>query len=240
MPVVSAPVVDAPIVEVPKKTKPAMKPVDFPSSTPAATPAPASAVAPAVAQPPAAEPALRAVTSVELREAWPDILSAVNKVSKSAWMVAFALTVVDFEGDVLTLRFASQKDLDQFKTPDGGSNAVRQAIFDLLGVQVRFKAQVAEPSNPPTTPVAVQTPAAPAAAPATAPIQVHAPAAPEPEPEPDEPEPELPSEVPVAAPAPAEAPAEDTKFQRNEDERYGESLLREMLGAKPINDKNGK
>ena len=246
MPVVSAPVVDEPIVEVPKKTKPAMKPVDFPSSAPAATkapaatPAPAPAVAPAVAQPPAAEPALRAVTSVELREAWPDILSAVNKVSKSAWMIAFALTVVDFEGDVLTLRFASQKDLDQFKTPDGGSNAVRQAIFDLLGVQVRFKAQVAEPSNPPTTPVAVQTPAAPAAAPATAPIRVQAPAEPEAEPQPDEPEPELPSEEPAAAPAPAEVSAEDTKFQRNEDERYGESLLREMLGAKPINDKNGK
>jgi DNA polymerase-3 subunit gamma/tau len=247
MPVVSAPVVDAPIVEVPKKTKPAMKPVDFPSSAPAATKAPAAtpapvpvAARPGAAQPAAAEPALRAVTSVELREAWPDILSAVNKVSKSAWMIAFALTVVDFEGDVLTLRFASQKDLDQFKTPDGGSNAVRQAIFDLLGVQVRFKAQVAEPSNPPTTPVAVQAPAAPAAAPAAAPVQVHAPAEPEPEPEPDEPEPELPSEVPVAAPAPAEAPAEDTKFQRNEDERYGESLLREMLGAKPINDKNGK
>ena len=44
------------------------------------------------------------------------------------------------------------------------------------------------------------------------------------------------AEAPVDAPA----PVEETKFQRNEDERYGESLLREMLGAKPINDKNGK
>ena len=221
MPVVQPPVADLPVVEVPKKTKPAMKPIDFPSSAPAVAaaatvPAAAQNVAPqAVAAP---ESALRAITSVELREAWPDILSAVNKVSKSAWMIAFALTVVDFEGDVLTLRFASQKDLDQFKTPDGGSNAVRQAIFDLLGVQVRFKAQVAEPSNPPTTLVAVQAPVATA----TTPIAVQS--TPEPEPEPE-------------APAP---PAEDTKFQRNEDERYGESLLREMLGAKPINDKNGK
>ena len=221
MPVVQPPVADLPVVEVPKKTKPAMKPIDFPSSAPAVAaaatvPAAAQNVAPqAVAAP---ESALRAITSVELREAWPDILSAVNKVSKSAWMVAFALTVVDFEGDVLTLRFASQKDLDQFKTPQGGSDAVRKAIFDLLGIQVRFKAQVAEPSNPPTTLVAVQAPVATA----TTPIAVQS--TPEPEPEPE-------------APAP---PAEDTKFQRNEDERYGESLLREMLGAKPINDKNGK
>ena len=221
MPVVQPPVADLPVVEVPKKTKPAMKPIDFPSSAPAVAaaatvPAAAQNVAPqAVAAP---ESALRAITSVELREAWPDILSAVNKVSKSAWMVAFALTVVDFEGDVLTLRFASQKDLDQFKTPQGGSDAVRKAIFDLLGIQVRFKAQVAEPSNPPTTLVAVQAPVATA----TTPIAVQS--TPEPEPEPE-------------APAP---PAEDTKFQRNEDERYGESLLREMLGAKPINEKNGK
>ena len=239
MPVVQAPVADLPVVEVPKKTKPAMKPIDFPSSTPAATPA---ASVPAAAQPDAPQPlapqaaaapdpALRAITSVELREAWPDILSAVNKVSKSAWMVAFALTVVDFEGDVLTLRFASQKDLDQFKTPQGGSDAVRKAIFDLLGIQVRFKAQVAEPSNPPTTPVAVQTPVATA----TAPIAVQS--TPEPQdPEPTQPEPAMPEPEPEA-PAP---PAEDTKFQRNEDERYGESLLREMLGAKPINDKNSK
>jgi DNA polymerase-3 subunit gamma/tau len=225
------PVVDEPIVEVPKKTKPAIKPIDFPAPSQTAAPV---APAPASAAPtPAPEaPLIREVTAVELREAWPDILSAVNKVSKSAWMVAFALTLVDFEGDVLTLRFASQKDLDQFKTPQGGADAVRKAIHDLLGVQVRFKAQVAESTNPPTTPVAVQ--AAPAVAPVAAPAQESAPAVELPEPPVDEPEAE------PAAPVEAEPAAEESKFQRNEDERYGESLLREMLGAKPINDKNGK
>ena len=215
--------VEVPIVEVPKKTKPAIKPVDFPSSTPttpiATVPEVSVAATPVSA---ATSSPVAAITAVELREAWPDVLSAVNKLSKQAWMIAFTLTVVDFHEDVLTLRFATQRDLDLFKTPQGGSDAVRKAIFDLLGVQVRFKAQVAE-----------DAPEVPAVAPAPAPApesaaQVEPESAPEVEPEP---EPEV---------APAPEPAAAPKFVRDEDERYGESLLREMLGAKPMTDKNGK
>jgi len=247
---------EAPVVEVPKQTKPAIKPIDFPSAsskpagaptTPIATiaePAPAApAPAPAPVSAPAAAPvsAIGAVTAVELREAWPDVLSAVNKISKTAWMVAFALTVVDYSDDVLTLRFANQRDLDTFKTPQGGADAVRKAIFDLLGVQVKFKAQVAEPTNTASMPVV-------ASAPAAAPTSNAAPAmtwAPEPEAPSDEPEPPFDEPEAQAAPAVASAPAAAkaapaAKFTRNEDERYGESLLREMLGAKPIADKNGK
>jgi DNA polymerase-3 subunit gamma/tau len=228
----SAPV-DAPIVEVPKKTKPAIKPVDFPSSSsaPATTPIATVQETPAPAAPAAASP-ISAVTSVELREAWPDVLAAVNKISKQAWMIAFTLTVVDFADDVLTLRFATQRDLDVFKTPQGGSDAVRKAIFDLLGVQVRFKAQVAEGAEAPAAPAAKAAPVAEASV-------VEAPA------EPDLPEPPVESEPEPAqdsAPEPEAEPAPpaEPKFARDEDERYGESLLREMLGAKPMNDKNGK
>jgi 3-oxoacyl-ACP reductase-like protein len=69
--------------------------------------------------------------------------------------------------------------------------------------------------------------------------------APEPEAPSDEPEPPFDEPEAQAAPAVASAPAAAkaapaAKFTRNEDERYGESLLREMLGAKPIADKNGK
>ena len=228
----SAPV-DAPIVEVPKKTKPAIKPVDFPSSSsaPATTPIATVQETPAPAAPAAASP-ISAVTSVELREAWPDVLAAVNKISKQAWMIAFTLTVVDFADDVLTLRFATQRDLDVFKTPQGGSDAVRKAIFDLLGVQVRFKAQVAEGAEAPAAPAAKAAPVAEASV-------VEAPA------EPDLPEPPVESQPEPAqdsAPEPEAEPAPpaEPKFARDEDERYGESLLREMLGAKPMNDKNGK
>ena len=232
--------VDEPIVEVPKKAKPAIKPVDFPSSSlPSSAPAtkPIATVPEAPVKSDAASDGqaatssndaiaspVSAVTAVELREAWPDVLSAVNKISKQAWMIAFTLTVVDFVDDVLTLRFATQRDLDVFKTPQGGSDAVRKAIFDLLGVQVKFKAQVAEetPESP-----------APAAKPATKP-------APAPEVAPAGDEEPAPAESWSPEPEAAAVSEPEAKFVRDEDERYGESLLREMLGAKPMNDKNGK
>ena len=147
-------------------------------------------------------------------------------------MIAFTLNVVDFVDDVLTLRFATQRDLDVFKTPQGGSDAVRKAIFDLLGVHVRFKAQVADdgesaPAAPAPTAVAPEPEATAAPEP-----EPEATAAPEPEPEPE------PQPAPDIEPASKAAP--EPKFARDEDERYGESLLREMLGAKPMTDKNGK
>ena len=238
-PSASAPV-EAPIVEVPKKTKPAIKPVDFPSSSaPATTPIATLPEVPAVAAP-AVNP-VSAVTSVELREAWPDVLAAVNKISKQAWMIAFTLTVVDFADEVLTLRFATQRDLDVFKTPQGGSDAVRKAIFDLLGVQVRFKAQVAEEAEAPAAPEAKSAPVVTAPAPAAEAPAEEAPAEPDlPEPPAaSEPEPE-PEAEPTPQPAKEPEAQAEPKFARDEDERYGESLLREMLGAKPMNDKNGK
>jgi DNA polymerase-3 subunit gamma/tau len=163
-----------------------------------------------------------------VRDAWSDVLSKVNKQSKSAWMVAFSLTVVDFADEILTLKFLSQNDLDAFKNASGASDILRKAIFDVLGVQVKFKAQI--DATPPTPPVAPA--AAPAAAPKTAPIAVvHTESPDDFEPEPEYDEPAVQVEPPKAA-KPAAAPAVD------ESARYGESLLREMLGAEPIVDKN--
>ncbi len=152
------------VVEVPKKTKPAMKPVDFPSSSPAATPAVSAETKPIDVVSPAGQPAasIPAVTFNQLQKSWAEILTAVNKISKTAWMVAFTLTVVDFDGDVLTLRFASQKDLDAFKTAGGGADALRKAIVQVLGVTVRFKAQIAgetEQANPQRLAPAASAPA---------------------------------------------------------------------------------
>ncbi|WP_296632642.1 DNA polymerase III subunit gamma and tau [Rhodoluna sp.] len=204
---------------------PAAAPVAaVPASAPVAS-APVAA-APVVATPVATS--IGSVTTAQLRDAWPNILTAVNKASKPVWMIAFSLTVIDFTGDVLTLKFLNQKDLDSFKNSAGSSEVLRKAIFDALGVQVKFKAQVDAPAEPAavTTPIAVVAPAAPVA-----------PVVPVAEPEPQASEAE-------EAPAP-EAPAEPETKSRNssmvdESARYGESLLREMLGAEPIADKNGK
>jgi DNA polymerase-3 subunit gamma/tau len=245
------------------------------ASTPAAAPtypAPAVASVPAVAPPAAAPtsspktevintvPAARAAAPIgaltlsQVRDSWSDVLSKVNKQSKSAWMVAFSLTVVDFSDEILTLKFLSQNDLDAFKNASGASDILRKAIFDVLGVQVKFKAQIE------AAPVAaaVVPPVAAQAAPKTAPIAiVHTESPDDYEPEPEDDEPAFQIEPPKAVesetvasnavePKPEAAKAEPAKAEpaksRNgmvdESARYGESLLREMLGAEPIADKN--
>ena len=227
---------------------------DAPASAPAAAPTQIAAppVAPVVATPvapaasaptaPAAPAAVGAVSVNQVRDAWSDVLSKVNKQSKSAWMVAFSLTVVDFADEILTLKFLSQNDLDAFKNSSGASDILRKAIFDVLGVQVKFKAQIdATQPTPPVAPAAAPT-AAPTAAPKTAPIAVvHTESPDDYEPEPEYDEPAVQVEPPKAA-KPAEEPAAEPEKTRNgmvdESARYGESLLREMLGAEPIIDKN--
>lgn len=182
--------------------------------------APAAPVAQApAAQAPRAAAPIGAVTLNQVRDAWSDVLSKVNKQSKSAWMVAFSLTVVDFADEILTLKFLSQNDLDAFKNASGASDILRKAIVDVLGVQVKFKAQIeaAAPAAAVAPPVV--------AAPKTSPIAVvHTPAPDDEEPEPEYDEPA--------------APAKSRNGMVDEAARYGESLLREMLGAEPIVDKN--
>ena len=158
------------------------------------------------------------ITFTQFRNSWPDILSLVNKKSKAAWMVAFALSVIDYSDDVLTLKFLSQKDLDSFKNSGDASEVLRSAIMEVFGVQVKFKAHIeskAEEVEPQETapekaaPEKAQ-PAAPVASPPTTPIAI----------------------------------VEDAKSRNSsmidDEARYGESLLREVLGAEPIADKNGK
>ena len=210
----------------PAQAAPASKPA---ATSAAAAPAPVSAPAPTSA--PAA--AVGAVSAGQVRDAWSEILSKVNKQSKSAWMVAFSLTVVDFADEILTLKFLSQNDLDAFKNASGASDILRKAIFEVLGIQVKFKAQI--DASIPTPPVA-PAPAAAASQPKTSPIAIVHTEAPddyEDEPEDDEPAFQIEPPKPVA-----EAPAKSRNGMVDESARYGESLLREMLGAEPIIDKN--
>jgi DNA polymerase-3 subunit gamma/tau len=92
---------------------------------------------------------------------------------------------------------------------------LRRAIDEVLGVTVKFKPQFAEP--------------------ATAPIKVVAPAA-EPEPEP-EPKAEVQEEAASEPPVEKAKPKSRNSKMVDEEARYGASLLREMLGAEPIEDK---
>jgi DNA polymerase-3 subunit gamma/tau len=175
---------------------------------------PAQPVAPAAAKPaatpskPAAPtaPSTNGVSTQAMIAAWPEILSQVKAESKSAWVVAFTLTVMDLSGDVLTLKFLSQKDLDGFKADSRSTDALRKAIFAVLGLQVKFKPHVEESDG------AVVAEAAADVHPPTTAIPV------------------------VKADEPAAPEAKSRNGMVNEEARYGESLLREMLGAEPMQD----
>ncbi len=184
-------------------------PVGAPSPAPEVKAAPAAPAspAPAVEAPVASAPApVGAVTLTQLKAAWPEILRKVETKSMAAWLVAFGLDVIDFDGDVLTVRFPSQYDLEKFKAAEGAPDVLREAIFEEFGVKVKFKPHLAQPAEP-------------AAGPETKVIEV----VPEPAAEPEvEPEPEV-----VAEP----------EVEPEDDGRYGASLLREILDAKPLDEK---
>jgi DNA polymerase-3 subunit gamma/tau len=192
----AAPVQAAPVQAAPVQVAQPVAPV-------ASKPAAAAPVAKPAAQTPASA---SGVSTQAMVAAWPEILSQVKAESKSAWVVAFTLTVMDLSADVLTLKFLSQKDLDGFKADSRSTDALRKAIFAVLGLQVKFKPHVEESSgevvvedtvdaHPPTTTIPV--------------VKTEEPAAPE---------------------------SKSRNGMVNEEARYGESLLREMLGAEPMQD----
>jgi DNA polymerase-3 subunit gamma/tau len=185
------------------------------------------------------------MSSANIKADWQDLLDSLAKVSRSAWAVAFTTKVLDYEDEVLTLLFQSQKDVDAFKNAAGASEVLRQLIFDTYGVRVKYKARVADAAiTEPITKVSqpkTATPA-PAAEPAAEP-----PTEPATEPAPAEPEAELVKqaeaaepEVPEPAQPEAEAPAAEAEVAETPeaDEKYGEFVLREVLGATPIENKD--
>lgn len=185
-------------------TETSVVPTVTPAVTQTAAPAPVSEAAPTT---PIAVVA-SGVSITQLRTSWPRILDMVAKKSKKAYMVAYTIDVMAIEGDVLTLRFASNYDLESFKNEAGAPDVLRKAIEDELGIVVKFK------------PFMQPTEAAPAA-------EVKEASKPEPV--------ESVKSEPVVS-TKTEEPAESRNAGVDEDARYGESLLREILGAEPLDD----
>ena len=201
------PVVEAP--EPPKKPQaaaPASKPQQAePDKTPAtkateAQPAPAKAETAKLPE---------KVDTAFFKSSWQQILDSLAKQSRSAWAVAFTTKVLDFDGDVLTLLFQSQKDVDAFKNSGGAADVLRQVIRDVSGVTVKYRAKVADaPSKVAPAPVVESNPDEFAA------------------PEEVEEETVDPKTEQITQP-PAEEPKES-----------GEFLLRNVLGAQPLKGEN--
>jgi len=186
----------------------------------------------------------------------------VQKASMNAWTVVFNATVRALDGDVLALLFSNQTDQAKFKelTPagDGVSAILRSAIIDVLGLRVKFLAQLnlqpdaaqgrPAPSAAPVT-SASSAPSTATAGRATATTTTTTTQAPPPAddeaPEPTEPDVEpggwAVAAIPPSAPTEAELQAQRAAARKPaakvvpvptaDDARYGESVVREILGA---------
>ena len=232
-PPVAAPPVAAtpPPAAATKPPAPAAPPVAPAPATPtvAATPPP-----PTVSAPPTP---VGPVTFQQLRDAWPEILEVVQAAKLNAWMVLQTAQARALTDDVLTVSFVSENDANSFKQPNPGGDSVsehlRSAILKVLGVRVKFIARV-EAAAP-----------SPAAAPKTAAPVAAAPSSTAPSDD-DAPEPSAPdvepggwavAAIPGSEPEPAAQPvqrmprAAASTPAKPTNNRYGEAVVREILGA---------
>lgn len=120
------------------------------TSKPAAKPAEAKPVA----EKPVAKDAPAEVSAAYFKANWQIILDTLAKQSRSAWAVAFTSKVIDYNDEVLTLLFQSQKDVEAFRNAGGAAEVLRSVIRDMSGVSVKYRAKVADaPSKVAPAPV---------------------------------------------------------------------------------------
>jgi DNA polymerase-3 subunit gamma/tau len=169
------------------------------------------------------------VTLQQVKDAWPEVLESVQKASRNAWMVVFTATPLELrDNNVLVISFPSQKDVEALKQRsapgEGVGDHLKNAISTVLGIRPALiaKADVAP------------APAAPAV---TATVD-DAPEPTEPDIEPAVDEAgwavaEIPGSTEPEAPAARRSPtaAKAAAPTSTEPQRYGESVVREILGA---------
>ena len=143
-----------------------------------------------------------------MKSSWEEIKTKLSGISRSAWLVVNPQTPVAFDGQVLDILFANEHDKNVFK--DGGPNSpselLRKAIVEVLGVRVQYRAAVSTAGEP-----IVQV-SKPAAAAPTEPIAKVV------EPETDK----------------SKKANENRNKLIDEDSIVGDAVLRNLLGAEPI------
>jgi DNA polymerase-3 subunit gamma/tau len=190
----------------PASAAPVVTAVSSPASAPLSTNTQATPVTTNTAETPVGVPA---VSWDVMQSSWGDVMTKLASISRSAWQVVLPQTPVGFNGEVLDIRFANEHDMQVFKA--GGtsspSEVLRKAIFEVLGVRVKYRAVTANTGEPV---VQVSTPKQEPVALVTEPI------------------------------AKVEEKTEEVNQNRNklidEDAQMGDSVLRNVLGAEPIED----
>ena len=209
-----------------------------PAAAPAAEPQLAAEVAaPEPAAPEPAEPRAAAapigdVSLAQVKDAWPEILEEVKKTRLNAWMVVYTAQPLELrDGKTLVLSFPSQNDVDALKQPaspgQGVGDLLKKAFLTVLGLEPALIARVD-------------------AASASSGLRADADAVPEPSSAADSverdaagwavtaiPSSEPPASTPKSRPArqAPPAPRDQSPAQPQDAARYGESVVRELLGA---------
>jgi DNA polymerase-3 subunit gamma/tau len=236
--------VEAPVTAAPDRAAVPRAPAAAPAPpTPPVEVAPAPTAAPTSPAPVEVKP----VTFQQVKDSWPEILDAVEKAKLSAWMVVYTAKPLELrEDNVLVLSFPSQNDVDALKQRaapgDGVADYFKQAVFDVLGFRPLLLAKVeathavVQEAPPEPTEPDVEPPVPSGTTWETAVVT-------DSEPETKRPpeEPRTPAVAPAAASkaaeeaAPkAEAPAKpivQKQSDPSDKQRYGEAVVREILGA---------
>jgi DNA polymerase-3 subunit gamma/tau len=158
-----------------------------------------------------------------MRDAWPEILEVVQKAKRTAWMVVYTSTPRALNDDVFTLSFPSETDVSNFKerptSGDSVSEQLRAAITTVLGIRVKFVARVDATAAPGAESAPAVETAAPAVAASTGWNVAVIPG----------------SDGDGATPA---RDARASSGRTSSTARYGEAVVRELLGASFIEETN--
>jgi DNA polymerase-3 subunit gamma/tau len=197
----------APVVSTPVSTQTAAIAAVAPMVIPPVTVSPVTASVPV-----ASDVVAPTVTWEIMKSSWGEITAKLATISRSAWQVVLPQTPVAFDGAVLDILFANEHDKTVFR--EGGqtspSELLRRAIFEVLGIRVQYRAAVST-SGEPIVQVSTPKPAAP-----TEPI----------------------AKVVEEVKEPEVDKSKEVNENRNklidEDSLVGDSVLRNVLGAEPI------
>jgi DNA polymerase-3 subunit gamma/tau len=130
-------------VERPEPAAPASRPTRPEPAAPPPRPARPEPSAGAPPRPAAAAPA----DAGSIRERWPEILDAVGRRSRVAWVQLNSATAESLQDGVLTLRFAQAGAATGF-TARGSDQDLVQVLGQMLGISPKIRAVAAEPGTP--------------------------------------------------------------------------------------------
>jgi DNA polymerase III subunit gamma/tau len=127
---------------------PAARETPAPSPAPAPAPEPASQSAPAPAAAPSRMSGSGSADVGQLRERWPDVLEAVRRERKVAWILLTSATVESLVGGILTVEFAREGDAKGFAN-SGHDRLLGDVLQQMFGISPQIRATARPPGGGP-------------------------------------------------------------------------------------------